>query len=49
MRGLVTAGRCFRAIVDELVRRLGVDEKCRQLAAASIEELYRLPDPDAAV
>jgi hypothetical protein len=33
------------AMVDELVGRLGVDEVCRQLGVASIDELYRLLDP----
>jgi hypothetical protein len=36
------------AIVDELVRRFGVDETCRQLGVVSIDELYRLPDQPAA-
>jgi hypothetical protein len=38
-------GFTMRGLVDELVRRLGPDEACRQVSdAATIEELYRLAD-----
>jgi hypothetical protein len=33
-----------RAIVDEIVRRVGVDETCRLLGVASLDELFQLPD-----
>jgi hypothetical protein len=32
----------LREINDELIRRLGVDEVCRLVGVASVEELHRL-------